>query len=92
VSNLAYNLDQYPHIQELVIVGKTEWLTLAAAAKLPECTVTGNTLREMILRGDVPEGRWMESPYGDSVIYLIDKAILPYLPYRKRGGQEKDKT
>lgn len=84
---------QYPNTQELFIVDKIEWVTLNAAAKLPECQVTGNTLREMILRGDVPTGHWMEAPYGDGVIYLIDRAILPSLPYKKSGGQEgKRKT
>jgi hypothetical protein len=83
------NYDQYPDATELVIVSKNkiEFLTLNAAAKLPECKVSGKTLREMIQRGDVPDGHWMQQPYGDGVIYFIDKAILPVLPYREGGGQ-----
>jgi hypothetical protein len=80
----------FDHIHTTGIGQMTEkpiWLTLNAAAELPECLVTGKTLREMIQRGDVPAGHWMTSPYGDSVIYLIDRAILPSLPYKKSGGQ-----
>ena len=83
------NYDQYPDTTEMVIVSKnkTEFLTLNAAAKLPECKVSGNTLREMIKRGDVPDGRWMSQPYGDGVIYFIDRAVLSELQYREGGGQ-----
>lgn len=90
--NLQYTPDDY--IQGVRIVKKIEWLTLNAAAESEDCPVTGKTLREMIQRGDVPEGHWMETPYGNSVIYLIDRAILPSLNYRKPGGRgkQKDKT
>jgi hypothetical protein len=88
------NDEQYPDTERLFIVEKIEWLTLNAAAELEECPVTGKTLREMIQRGDVPEVHWMQSPYGDGVIYLIDKAVLPHLPYRRSGqrGKNKDKS
>jgi hypothetical protein len=90
MSNLAYNLDQYPETGKLVIVDKIEWLTLNAAAELPECLVAGETLRQMIIRGDVPEGHWMKVPYGETrVTYYIDKAILPRLPYQTQGGKPK---
>lgn len=83
----------YPETKGLAIVTKPiEFITVNAAADLEECPVSSETLRRMINRGDVPTGHWMKQPYGDGMIYFIDKAILPVLNYRKRGGQEKDKT
>lgn len=71
---------------------KIEWLTLNAAAELPECLVAGETLRQMIIRGDVPEGHWMKVPYGETrVTYYIDRHILPYLPYQTQGKKPKDR-
>lgn len=86
------NYDNHPFTPERFVMDGIEWLTLNAAAKLEECKVSGKTLREMIQRGDIPEGHWMQQPYGDSVIYFIDKAILPYLPYRTQGQRGKGKT
>jgi hypothetical protein len=86
-----HNDNQYPDALERFVMNGIEWLTLNAAAKLPECEVTGKTLREMIQRGEVPDGHWMKQPYGDNVIYFIDRAILPSLPYRKQGKRGKNK-
>lgn len=86
------NSEEYPTMLGIYVVEKPEWLTLNVAAEEPECLVAGNTLREMIIRGDVPEGHWMKVPYGESrVTYYIDKNILPYLPYKTQGGKPKDR-
>jgi hypothetical protein len=69
-----------------------EWLPLSEAVKLPEVPVTTQSLRRMIERGDIPEGHWMEVPFGESrKLYLIDKAILPKLDYRESGQRKKSK-
>lgn len=70
-------------------MSKIEWVTVNAAAESEDCPVTSETLRRMIKRGDVPDGHWMEQPYGDGVIYFIDRAILASLDYRKRGYQKR---
>lgn len=80
--------DQYPDTPELVLVEKPNWITLNKAVELKLTSVSSETLRRMIKRGDVPEGYWMEVPFGDGVIYYIDPEILPALPYKKSGGQE----
>lgn len=82
-----YTPDDY--IQGVHIVKKIEFVTVNAAAELEDCPVTSETLRRMIKRGDVPDGHWMEQPYGDGVIYFIDRAILTSLDYRKRGYQKR---
>jgi hypothetical protein len=85
--------EEYPDMQGVYIVEKPEWVTVNAAAEMKElCPVSSETLRRMIRRGDVPAGHWMSQPYGDGVIYFIDKNILTSLDYKKRGGQEKPKT
>ncbi len=84
--------DDHSFTPERFVMNGIEWLTVNAAAELPECPVTGETLRQMIQRGDVPNGHWMKQPYGKSgIIYYIDKAILPDLPYRKSGARGRGK-
>jgi hypothetical protein len=88
--DLTVDYNQYPSTEELVDMSKIEWLTVNAAAELPECPVTGETLRQMIKRGEVPEGHWMEVPYGKNrITYYIDKTILSKLNYRNQGGQKR---
>jgi hypothetical protein len=71
---------------------KQQWLTLNAAAKLEECPVTGETLRRMIKAGRVPDGYWMQVPYGETrVTYYIDQRIIAELDYLPQGGQSKGK-
>ena len=71
-----------------------EWVTLSEAAAMDGVPVTSKTLREMIKRGDVPEGRWRAEPFWntDAQYYYIDKHILPHLKYRKHGQRGKGKT
>lgn len=90
--DLAVDYNQYPSTTEELVMSEIEWLTVNAAAELPECPVTGETLRQMIKRGDVPDGHWMEVPYGKNrITYYIDKAILSDLPYRDIGKRGEDK-
>ena len=93
MNNLALNFNPYQTHEGVYAMPKIEWLTLNAAAELDTCPVTGETLRQMILRGDVPDGHWMVVPYGTRKTYYIDPAILPELPYRDTGkrGKQKDK-
>jgi hypothetical protein len=69
-----------------------EWMTLNAAAKRDDCPVTGNTLREMIKRGDVPENCYQERPFGTQrIVYYIDARCLSGLDYREPGQRGKAK-
>jgi hypothetical protein len=93
----AVHYPDYPVGQEIVIVSTkkmppVEWLTLNAAAKRDDCPVTGNTLREMIHRGDVPEDCYQKRPFGDTrIIYYIDANCLRRLDYREPGQRGKAK-
>ena len=96
--SVAYNIpDIYNDYQEIVIVSKKQipepvWLTLNAAAKRDECPVTGETLRQMIKRGDVPEDCYQERPFGKSrTIYYIDANCLRRLDYKESGQRGKEK-
>lgn len=71
---------------------ETEWMPLSEAAKLPEVSVTSETLRQMIMRGEVPEGHWMSMSLGESrKVFYIDKAILPSLNFKGQGERGKSK-
>ena len=77
-------------LEKVRIMEKPEWVTLNQAAERPECKVTGETLRQMIRRGDVPTDHWMEVPYGETrKTYYIDVHILSKLDYRTRPGRPK---
>ena len=66
-----------------------EWVTLGYAATLDDVPVSGESLRRMIKRGDVPDGHWKTEPFGTRHLYYIDKAILPFLKYRYSGQRGK---
>lgn len=69
-----------------------EWLPLSEAVKLPEVPVTSETLRQMIVRGEVPDGHWMSMSLGESRrVFYIDKAILPSLNFKGQGERGKSK-
>lgn len=71
---------------------ESEWVTLAQAAAIDLVPVGSETLRRMINRGDVPAGRWQEKPFGNRIIYYIDKHVLPFLKYRQSGQRGKGKV
>ena len=71
-------------------MNKPEWLTLNAAAELDDCPVTGETLRQMIKRGDVPDECWKTEQFAtDRIIYFIDATCIADLPYRYPGQRGK---
>jgi hypothetical protein len=97
MDNRAYNIPDIDMYQEIVIVSKKQlpppvWLTLNAAAERDDCPVTGNTLREMIIRGDVSEDCYQKRPFGEKrIIYYIDANCLRRLDYRQPGERGKAK-
>lgn len=96
IADINYEPITYPNRLELVMSEhETEWLTLNEAAKRPECPVAGNTLREMIIRGDVPEDCYQKRPFGEKrIIYYIDANCLRGLDYKgigERGRADKYK-
>ena len=68
------------------------WLTVNEAAERDDCPVTGETLRQMIKRGDVPENCYEERPFGKTRhVYYIDADCLADLDYREPGQRGRGK-
>lgn len=68
-----------------------EWISLGDAANRDDVPVTRESLRQMIKRGDVPQGHWMKAPMGSGkkFMYLIDVHILDTLPYITDAGRPR---
>ena len=69
---------------------KKTWLRLSEAAGRENVPVTAETLRLMIMRGDVPNGYYDMRPYGKKHIYWIAEEILPSLDYKSVGKPPKN--
>lgn len=69
------------------------WLTVNEAAERDDCPVTGETLRQMIKRGDVPATCYEERPFGRTrIVYYIDADCLAGLDYREPGQRGRGKN